>query len=161
MFTYEMTAVGMEHEHSNTPCGDHVTTFQWGSVMAEVCAHGADGSRMGGVEAQRLSGVMAQFIAMYFRQLREMSAEQVSGELLRVIRSVQKDVAQETGADQAELGCMVVAAAMDRRNHEYFGVNLGDGILLAREYNRGLICTILPPEKRGKSGRSSPTAPST
>lgn len=148
MYIYEMTAVGIDHEHQGAPCEDHVTTFQWGSVVAEVCADGADGRAFGGEEARRLSETLAQFMAMYFQQLRAMPQEQLQGELLRVIRGVQAELKAEKGAELAALGCTVVAAAMDRRSHEYLGVSLGDGILLAREHLSGMVCTLLPPEKR-------------
>lgn len=152
MYIYEMTAVGIDHEHQGTPCEDHVTTFQWGSVVAEVCADGADEGSLGGAEAKRLSETLAQFMAMYFRQLRQMPEDQLQGEILRVIRGVQADVLAERGAGAEALGCTVVAAAMDRRSHEYLGVSLGDGILLAREHLSGMVCTILPPQRRENGG---------
>lgn len=138
MFTYEMTAVGIDHEHVGAPCEDHVTTFQWNGVQAEACADGVEGR-----EAERLSTTLAQFMAMYFRSLRSMEDDQLRSEILRVIRSVQAELSSGD-----EMGCTVVAAAMDRRSHEYFGVSLGDGILLGRDHFSGNVYTALPPEKR-------------
>lgn len=150
MHHYQMTAVGIEHEHDGMLCEDQVTTFRWGSIYAQACADGWDGR--GGVEAKSLCDVITQQLAMYYRTYREMSPERLRRELLRLIRREQERLIHDGALREDELGCTVVAAAMDTRSHTYIGVSLGDGILLGRDDVSGCVLAELPPEKRPAGG---------
>lgn len=143
MYHYEMTAIGLDHEHQGMPCQDHVTTFRWNGVTAQVCVDGKDGA-----EARILSEELAQNMAIYFHLWNRMPDGMLAAELLHLIRHVQRGL-------EACGGCTLVAAAMDARTHEYLGVSLGDGIMLARESFTRQVVTILPPERRADGSACS------
>lgn len=136
MYYYEMTAVGLDHEHQGEPCQDHVTTFQWNGVTAQACVDGEEG-----VEARILSEELAQNMAMFFSIWRRMDDEALAAEVLHLIRHGQRGM-------KGRGGCTLVAVAMDARTKEYLGVSLGDGILMGRESFTGHVVTLLPPERR-------------
>lgn len=143
MYSYEMTAVGMEHEHQGKACQDFVTTFRWNGVAAQVCVDGASAA-----ENRCLGEAMAQFVAMYFHSLLGMTDDQLARQVLGVIRSAQ------AGWEELQ-GCTLVASAMDLRSFRHLGVSLGDGILLAREGYSGQVITLLPPQRRADGSACS------
>lgn len=149
MQLYEMTSVGLDNEHRGMPCGDYADSFQWNGVSAQACVDGDCGACA--EEARRLSGELAQFLAMYYHALCAMPDEQLATELLRLIRAVQAEL------PGMPVGSMLVGAAMDARTHTYLGVALGDGVLLARERFSRSVSALLAPRRRpdGSACRTS------
>lgn len=140
------TCTGSRHRAEGRPCEDHGAAAVRGDVTAAVLCDGA-GTKSGGAEAARVTaGLLAEVLCGRFEELYHSDSGTARLTVARLVTDALLAESRSAGIRKEELGCTILAAAMDSRGRAVC-FHLGDGIILQRD--RGAYSVVTGPS-RGK-----------
>ena len=137
---------GLSHLYENRLLEDATAVMVRNGVACAVVCDGASCCRCARPIANRLSKTISHFLTKNFQECVNMPAKTLRKKIFHLIRRDQMNLQSSLRCRMEDLGCTLLAAAMDESTGRYMAIQLGDGIIIGHS-NEGRLLRLTTPDQ--------------
>lgn len=135
---------GLAHIYDHHMLEDFSHTSIHDSVGSAVICDGASCCSKAAPIANALSKTIAHWLVKHFEEAVQSSPEALRRRICRLIRKEQYRLQSVLRCSIEDLGCTLVAAAIESGSGRYVAIQLGDGIIIGRDQSGALLRVTQP-----------------